>query len=192
MKIQIIVLLLLSAVVVSAKGNEGFAGIPFGLSRERVIEEILKLGFDPLGQASQTDRLVIPVYELGDLPVEVSFMFNRNGKFHCFEIRTGRVEMDRYAKVVEAVRYMSEQFELKYGPSAKQSFPRPEEIRSGYRAFVRQWSHNTLEIYTSISSMDSRYFSVGSVTHKALSREGRSLYHSPNRADQGVQKQPAF
>jgi len=172
MKKGILALLLFLVTTVCAKETNGFAGIRFGLSRDKVIEEILKLGYDPLGQASQTDRLVIPVYELGDLPVEVSFMFNRNGKFHCFEIRTGRVEMDRYAKVLEAVRYMSDQFSLKYGPPSKQSYPRPEEIRSGYRAFFRQWSNPELEIYTSISSMDSRYFSVGSVTHKVLSREG--------------------
>ncbi len=104
MKIRILALLLCLVAVASAKDMNGFAGIRFGLTREKVIEEILKLGYDPLGQTTQNDRLVIPVYELGDLPVEVSFMFNRNGKFHCFEIRTGRVDMDRYAKVVDAVK----------------------------------------------------------------------------------------
>lgn len=190
MKIRILALLLCLVAVASAKDMNGFAGIRFGLTREKVIEEILKLGYDPLGQTTQNDRLVIPVYELGDLPVEVSFMFNRNGKFHCFEIRTGRVEMDRYAKVVDAVRYMSEQFELKYGPSSKQSYPRPEEIRSGYRSFYRQWSNTEMEIYTSISSMDGRYFSVGSVTSKALSREGRNYGNQGEKSN--VARNPAF
>ena len=191
MKIRIFAFILFLAGALFAKDVNGFAGIKFGLSRDKVIEEILKLGYDPLGQASQTDRLIIPVYELGDLPVEVSFMFNRNGKFHSFEIRTGRVEMDRYPKVVEAVRYMSEQFELKFGTSSKQSYPRPEEIRSGYRAFVRQWSNPELEIYTSISSMDGRYFSVGSVTHKVLSREGRANSSNYDLRGSAI-KAPAF
>ena len=190
MKLRAFALVLFLAAWSLAKGTDGFAGIRFGLSRDKVIEEILRLGYDPLGQTSQTDRLIIPVYELGDLPVEVTFMFNRNGKFHSYEIRTGRVEMDRYTKVVEAVRYMSEQFELKFGPAAKVSYPRPEEVRSGYRAFVRQWSDRELEIYTSISSMDGRYFSVGSVTHKVLSREGRS--HAVGSTGSGAPRKPAF
>lgn len=184
-------LLLFMAVALFAKDMGGFAGIRFGLSRDKVIEEILKLGYDPLGQTTQADRLIIPVYELGDLPVEVTFMFNRNGKFHSFEIRTGRVEAERYAKVVDAVRYMSEQFELKYGTSTKQSYPRPEEIRSGYRAFFRQWNNSELEIYTSISSMDGRYFSVGSVTHKILSREGRASSANYDLRGSSI-KAPAF
>jgi hypothetical protein len=191
MKLRAWALLLFMAAALFAKDMGGFAGIRFGLSRDKVIEEILKLGYDPLGQTTQADRLIIPVYELGDLPVEVTFMFNRNGKFHSFEIRTGRVEAERYTKVVDAVRYMSEQFELKYGTSTKQSYPRPEEIRSGYRAFFRQWNNSELEIYTSISSMDGRYFSVGSVTHKILSREGRTSSANYDLRGSSI-KAPAF
>ena len=113
-----ILTLLLSLEAVAQRYND-FAGIPFGASRETVIEEVMKLGYEPYGQSGEGERVVIPVFMFGELPVQVDFIFNENDKFYSFEIRTGRVERARLSKSFEAVAYMSEQFTLKYGkPSA--------------------------------------------------------------------------
>ena len=64
-----------------------FAGIPFGMDRETVIEEILKLGYEPYGMAESSDRIVIPVFMMGELPVQVDFLFNRNENFYILRQR---------------------------------------------------------------------------------------------------------
>ena len=112
-----LVVLALSMEVFAQRHTElEFAGIPFGVSRETVVEELMKMGYDTYDQGGHTQ---VPVFKFGDLPVQVDFIFNKNEKFYAFEIRTGRVEEARKGKAFEAVEYMSEQFTLKYGkPSA--------------------------------------------------------------------------
>ena len=83
MKKNIFAILILLASQVWAQSMNGFANIDFGLDREDVIEDIMKLGYDPLGQVESGDRVVIPVYMLGDLPVQVDFLFNKNNKFEA-------------------------------------------------------------------------------------------------------------
>ena len=112
--VTLLTVLALSMEVFAQRYND-FAGIPFGASRETVIEEVMKLGYEPYGQSGEGERVVIPVFMFGELPVQVDFIFNKNDKFYSFEIRTGRVEEARKGKAIEAVEYMSEQFTLKYG-----------------------------------------------------------------------------
>ena len=61
MKKIILIVCAFLAIQVWAQSSTGFAGINFGLDREGVIEEIMKLGYDPLGSADGADRIVIPV-----------------------------------------------------------------------------------------------------------------------------------
>jgi len=175
MKKNIFAILILLASQVWAQSMNGFANIDFGLDREDVIEDIMKLGYDPLGQVESGDRVVIPVYMLGDLPVQVDFLFNKNNKFFAFEIRTGRMESDRLPKVFEALDYMSDQFALKYGTKYKITLLQEADIKPGVHNLYRQWiAHKSLNIYTAIILKDGRYYSVGSVTNRNLAKEEKS------------------
>jgi hypothetical protein len=151
----------------------GFSDIPFGRSKQRVVEDVLTLGYNPMGQGS-SDRVVIPVYKMGDLPVEVTFFFNSNNKFFSFELRTGRLPKEKYPKVIEAAKYMSKAFERKYGKASKKHYPRQEEVKHGFRTFYWNWALSRSEIYTSLCAMDGRYFVIGSVTNKSLAQEKAS------------------
>ena len=107
---NIIVLLLLALSMEAFAQRNGeleFAGIPFGASRETVIEEVMKMGYEPFGQMGKGERVVLPMFNFGELPVQVSFIFNANDKFYAFEIRTGKVEASRRFKAIEAAEYMS-------------------------------------------------------------------------------------
>lgn len=149
----------------------GLDEIRFGMEREEVIEFILALGHNPMGQGRRDGRLWIPYYRIGDLPVEVSFLFNREGKFYSYEVRTGRVERDRFAKAIEAVRYMSETMQKEFGNPEKRFSPRIEEVRHGLRTFYWQWNLSDLDVATFLTSLDSRYYTVGVVTHRTLARD---------------------
>ncbi|MCK9181743.1 MAG: hypothetical protein M0P13_02525 [Fibrobacteraceae bacterium] len=155
-----------------AQTTSGFADINFGLDRESVIEDIMKLGYDPLGASDGGDRVVIPVYMMADLPVQVDFLFNKNDKFYAFEIRTGRMEADRLPKVFEALDYMSDQFALKYGNKIKVTELQEADIKPGVHNLYKQWiSHKTLNIYTAVIFKDGRYYTIGSVTNRNLAKE---------------------
>lgn len=169
----ITILTLLLSIEVSAQRYNDFAGIPFGASRETVIEEVMKLGYEPYGQRGEGERVVIPVFMFGELPVQVDFIFNKNEKFYSFEIRTGRVERARLSKSFEAVDYMSEQFTLKYGkPSGAPAISETSTLKEGLLNFYQQWySVKVLNVYTAIVQKDGRYYAVGSVTHRTLSSE---------------------
>ena len=160
-----------------------FAGIPFGVSRETVIEELMKMGYDTYDQGGHTQ---VPVFKFGDLPVQVDFIFNKNDKFYSFEIRTGRVERARLNKSFEAVAYMSEQFTLKYGkPSGNPSIDESSTLKESLLNLYQQWfSQKVLNIYTALVQKDGRYFAVGSVTHRKLAVEknassGRAVDKAP-------------
>lgn len=169
---RVLAFILLSFFALSpAQGRDGFAGIPFGLDRESVLEQILVLGHNPMGQGRQDDRLWIPYYRLGELPVEVTFLFNRAGKFYSYEVRTGRVDKDRFPKAIEAVRYMSEEFQKTFGNPDKRQSPRIEEVRNGIRSFYWQWNLPEFDVATFLTSLDNRYNTVGVVTHRALARD---------------------
>ena len=180
-----ILTLLLSLEALAQRYND-FAGIPFGASRETVIEEVMKLGYEPYGQSGEGERVVIPVFMFGELPVQVDFIFNKNDKFYSFEIRTGRVERARLNKSFEAVAYMSEQFTLKYGkPSGNPSIDESSTLKESLLNLYQQWfSQKVLNIYTALVQKDGRYFAVGSVTHRKLAVEknassGRTVDKAP-------------
>lgn len=183
--------LLLSLEAVAQRYND-FAGIPFGASRETVIEEVMKLGYEPYGQSGEGERVVIPVFMFGELPVQVDFIFNKNDKFYSFEIRTGRVERARLSKSFEAVAYMSEQFTLKYGkPSGNPAIDETSSLRENLLNLYQQWfSVKVLNIYTALVQKDGRYFVVGSVTHRKLATEKNSS--ASRKSEKAVSNQPVF
>ena len=183
--------LLLSLEAVAQRYND-FAGIPFGASRETVIEEVMKLGYEPYGQSGEGERVVIPVFMFGELPVQVDFIFNKNDKFYSFEIRTGREERARLSKSFEAVAYMSEQFTLKYGkPSGNPAIDETSSLKENLLNLYQQWfSVKVLNIYTALVQKDGRYFVVGSVTHRKLATEKNSS--ASRKSEKAVSNQPVF
>jgi hypothetical protein len=183
--------LLLSLEAVAQRYND-FAGIPFGASRETVIEEVMKLGYEPYGQSGEGERVVIPVFMFGELPVQVDFIFNKNDKFYSFEIRTGRVERARLSKSFEAVAYMSEQFTLKYGkPSGNPAIDETSSLKENLLNLYQQWfSVKVLNIYTALVQKDGRYFVVGSVTHRKLATEKNAS--ASRKSEKAVSNQPVF
>lgn len=183
--------LLLSLEAVAQRYND-FAGIPFGASRETVIEEVMKLGYEPYGQSGEGERVVIPVFMFGELPVQVDFIFNKNDKFYSFEIRTGRVERARLGKSFEAVAYMSEQFTLKYGkPSGNPAIDETSSLKENLLNLYQQWfSVKLLNIYTALVQKDGRYFVVGSVTHRKLATEKNT--GAGRKTEKAISNQPVF
>ena len=171
--IMTIMLLMLSLEAFAQRNNE-FAGIPFGASRQTVIEEILKMGYEPFGQSGEGERIVIPVYMFGELPVKVDFLFNKNDKFYSFEIRTGRVEQARLGKAFEAVSYMSEQFTLKYGKSSGvPTITESSALKDGgiHNVYQNWYGVKTLDAHTAVVQIDNRFFAVGVVVHRKLADE---------------------
>lgn len=125
-----LMLVLMIAANTWASEPKGFKHISFGANWQTVLEEVMKMGFDPKGQGG--NRLVISEYRIGDLPVQVDFIFNQNNKFCAYELRTGRVDKGRYPKVIEAAKYLSGLFSQKWGTPTSKNYPRMEEIkRSG-------------------------------------------------------------
>jgi hypothetical protein len=141
-----------------------------------VIEEIMKLGYDPYGQVgSASDRVIIPVYMLAELPVQVDFLFNKNEKFYAFEIRTGRMEQLRLNKVFDAVAYMSDHFTVKYGKPSKAPSLQEQDIKVNVHNIYQEWfGVKFLDIYTAIIQKDGRFYTIGSVTHRTLAKEKNS------------------
>lgn len=186
------VLTLLLSLEVCAQRYNDFAGIPFGASRETVIEEVMKLGYEPYGQRGEGERVVIPVFMFGDLPVQVDFIFNKNDKFYSFEIRTGRVERARLSKSFEAVDYMSEQFTLKYGkPSATPAISEGSALKESILNIYQQWfAVKVLNVYTGLVQKGGRFFAVGSVTHRTLATE--KLAKGSKSKDKASASRPVF
>ena len=182
-------LILVLSLHVQAQSQNNFAGIPFGSTRETVIEEMMKKGYEPYGQSGQGERVVIPVYMIGELPVQVDFIFNKNDKFYAFEIRTGRVERARLSKTFEAVAYMSDQFTLKYGKaSGAPAINELSNLKENVHNFYKEWfSVKALNAYTAVVQKGSRYYAVGSVTHRQLAVEAEKP-----RAREKVSESPAF
>lgn len=166
-----VILVLTLTLSAFAQRHDDFAGIPFGSSRQTVIEEIMKLGYEPFGQAGAGERIVIPVYKFGDLPVQVDFIFNQNDKFYAFEVRTGRVEESRKVKAIEAVSYMSDQFTLKYGKASQPGAIDEANIHNGRNIFQEWFSVKTLNANTAIMKIANRYYAVGYVEHRTLAKE---------------------
>ena len=166
-------LILVLSLAAQAQSQNNFAGIPFGSTREAVIEEIMKKGYEPYGQTGIGERVVIPVYMFGELPVQVDFIFNKNDKFYAFEIRTGRVERARLGKTFEAVAYMSDQFTLKYGKaSGNPAISELSSLKENVHNFYQEWfSVKTLNAYTAVVQKGNRFYAVGSVTHRVLATE---------------------
>ena len=169
-------LILALSLHVQAQSQNNFAGIPFGSARETVIEEMMKKGYEPYGQTGVGERVVIPVYMFGELPVQVDFIFNKNDKFYAFEIRTGRVERARLSKTFEAVAYMSDQFTLKYGtPSGAPGISETSTLKENVHNLYQEWfSVKILDAYTAVIQKGGRYYAVGSVTHRQLATEAES------------------
>jgi len=166
-------LILVLSLSVQAQSQNDFAGIPFGSSRQTVIEEMMKKGYEPYGQSGIGERVVIPVFMFGELPVQVDFIFNKNDKFYSFEIRTGRVERARMGKTFEAVAYMSDRFTLKYGkPSATPAISESSRLKDNVHNFYQEWfSVKALNAYTAVVQKGNRFYAVGSVTHRQLAVE---------------------
>jgi hypothetical protein len=169
-------LILVLSLHVQAQSQNNFAGIPFGSTRETVIEEMMKKGYEPYGQTGIGERVVIPVYMFGELPVQVDFIFNKNDKFYAFEIRTGRVERARLSKTFEAVAYMSDQFTLKYGkPSGAPAISEVSSLKENVHNLYQEWfSVKILDAYTAVIQKGGRYYAVGSVTHRQLATEAET------------------
>lgn len=190
--VLIVSILALYAVSFAAKNDDQheFAGIPFGMAREQVVEEIIKLGYEPYGTAESSDRIVIPVYMMGDLPVQVDFLFNRNDKFYSFEIRTGRIEERRLPKIFEAIDYMGEQFSLKYGtPGQEPPNWTGSDIHSGTNLYQEWFGVRTLNVSTAIICKDGLFYTVGMVTHRTLAKETESAKKAVNT---GAKAKAAF
>ena len=147
---------------------KGFDGVPFGSTHDQVVEEMLKKGYTPEEQPGQ---VLVPIYNLGDLPIEVIFRFNRVGHFFSYEMRTGAVERERFPKVVEAVRYMSEQLALRFGAPTKKNFYRIEEIEGKRAAEYWVWDDSDIDVATFIKIRDARFFSQATVIQKTLAHE---------------------
>ena len=182
-------LILVLSLGAQAQSQNNFAGIPFGSSRETVIEEMMKKGYEPYGQTGIGERVVIPVYMFGELPVQVDFIFNKNDKFYAFEIRTGRVERARLNKAFEAVAYMSDQFTLKYGkasgvPAISESSTLKENVHNLYQEW---FSVKALDAYTAIIQKGNRYYAVGPVTHRQLANEAEKRVR-----EKSAETAPAF
>lgn len=177
---RIIYLILLMTMFLSAgafaQRSNDFAGIPFGTFREGVIEEVMKIGYEPYGQRGAGNHIVIPVYNFGELPVQVDFVFNRNEKFYSFEIRTGRVERARLSKVFEAAAYMADQFTLKYGKSsAAPTIDENSTLKEGYENLFQRWYvGKTLDASIYIVQKGGRYFVLGTVVHRQLATEKKN------------------
>jgi len=154
-----------------AQRYDNFAGIPFGSDRQTVIEEVMKMGYEPFGQSGEGERVVIPVFKFGDLPVQVDFIFNQNDKFYAFEIRTGRVEESRKNKAIEAATYMSEQFSLKYGEPAAPPTVDENNLHNGRNIYQEWFSIKAINAFTSVVKNNNRFFVVGVVEHRALAKE---------------------
>jgi len=178
-------LLLVLSMDVFAQRQNGFAGIAFGSSRETVIEEAMKLGYDTYDQGG---HIQIPVYKFGELPVQVDFIFNKNDKFYAFEIRTGRVEESRRAKTIEAAEYMSEQFTLKYGKSSGDPTLNELNIREGRNIYEQWYSVKTLDIVTQVIKRENRYFVLGVVQHRVLAKESIA----PKKPKEKKKLEPVF
>lgn len=183
---SIVVLLLALSTELFAQSQNEFLGIPFGASRETVIEEVMKMGYDTYDQGGHVQ---IPVFKFGDLPVQVDFIFNKNDKFYAFEIRTGRVEEARRGKTVEAVDYMSEQFTLKYGQPSQDPAVNENNLREGRNVYQQWLGVKTLNAVTSVYNSDNRYYAVGVVEHRGLAKE--ALVQKKSR-ERSASTQPVF
>ena len=181
-------LILALSLHVQAQSQNNFAGIPFGSTRETVIEEMMKKGYEPYGQTGIGERVVIPVYMFGELPVQVDFIFNKNDKFYAFEIRTGRVERARLSKTFEAVAYMSDQFTLKYGkPSGAPGISEVSNLKENVHNLYQEWfSVKILDAYTAVIQKSGRYYAVGSVTHRQLATEAEKRVREKPSARSGI------
>jgi len=154
-----------------AQRYDNFAGIPFGADRQTVIEEVMKMGYEPYGQSGEGERVVIPVFKFGELPVQVDFIFNKNDKFYAFEIRTGRVEESRKNKAIEAASYMSEQFSLKSGEAAAPTTVTEANLHNGRNIYQEWFSIKAINAFTSVVKNNNRFFVVGVVEHRTLAKE---------------------
>lgn len=166
-----LLLLTLSIEVFAQRHSElEFAGIPFGVSRDVVIEELMKMGYDTFDQGG---HIQVPVFKFGELPIQVDFIFNANDKFYAFEIRTGRVEEARKGKAMEAVEYMSEQFTLKYGKPSGEPAVKEINLRAGRNIYQEWYGVKALNAATSVIKQGEKFFAMGVVEHRALAKENR-------------------
>ena len=170
--IVLLLVLALSMEVLAQRNNElEFAGIPFGASRETVIEEVMKMGYEPYGQMGAGERVVLPMFRFGELPVQVSFIFNGSDKFYAFEIRTGKVEDARKFKAIEAAEYMSEQFTLKYGKPSQAPTVNEMNLVEGRNNFQEWYGVKLLNAFTAVIKKGGKYFVLGYVEHRTLMKE---------------------
>ena len=170
--IVLLLVLALSMEVLAQRNNElEFAGIPFGASRETVIEEVMKMGYEPYGQMGAGERVVLPMFRFGELPVQVSFIFNGSDKFYAFEIRTGKVEESRKFKAIEAAEYMSDQFTLKYGKPAQAPTVNETNLVEGRNNYQEWYGVKLLNAFTAVIKKGGKYFVLGYVEHRTLMKE---------------------
>lgn len=170
--ILLLLVLALFMEVFAQRNNElEFAGIPFGASRETVIEEVMKMGYEPYGQMGAGERVVLPMFRFGELPVQVSFIFNGNDKFYAFEIRTGKVEESRKFKAIEAAEYMSDQFTLKYGKPAQAPTVNETNLVDGRNNYQEWYGVKLLNAFTAVIKKGGKYFVLGYVEHRTLMKE---------------------
>ncbi len=135
-------------------------------------------GYDP---RQKLGRLFVPKYEIGDLLVQVSFLFNSNDKFFAFEIRTGKKSKDRYHKVTEAARYMSKLFGTKWGTPTKYFSPLQEQVTNNAGMMYRLWVFDNVEVVTYLCRGNGKTFYVrGIVLNKTIVSEKKTKASSLN------------
>ena len=189
LNIVLLLVAMLSMEVFAQRNNElEFAGIPFGASRETVIEEVMKMGYEPYGQMGKGERVVLPMFRFGELPVQVSFIFNGNDKFYAFEIRTGKVEESRRFKAIEAAEYMSEQFTLKYGKPAAAATIDENNLVEGRNNYQEWYGVKLLNAFTAVIKKNGKFFVLGYVEHRTLMKETNGQKKSKEKAS----GQPVF
>ena len=111
------------------------------------------------------------MFRFGELPVQVSFIFNANDKFYAFEIRTGKVEDSRKFKAIEAAEYMSEQFTLKYGKAAQDPMVNEMNLVEGRNNYQEWYGVKLLNAFTAVIKKSGKYFVLGYVEHRTLMKE---------------------
>ena len=131
----------------------------------------MKMGYEPYGQMGAGERVVLPMFRFGELPVQVSFIFNGSDKFYAFEIRTGKVEESRKFKAIEAAEYMSEQFTLKYGKPSQAPTVNEMNLVEGRNNYQEWYGVKLLNAFTAVIKKGGKFFVLGYVEHRTLMKE---------------------
>lgn len=162
---NLLFILLLGVTALFASGGKTVLGIAFGASQTEVVEAIFKQGYTP---EERPGIVTVPVYRFGDLPVEIICHFNHDGKFYSYEMRTGAVESNRFAKVLEALEYLSKQMSQRFGQPVTRNNLTYNAVLGKKASPYWIWADREYDVETFLRTRDSRFFAQSIVTQKAL------------------------